>query len=263
MAVTAGKSVASNQSKWQKGADAATSLEKRINDGLQDATLQIGRAEGQSIELGPYGLKGRKLKDGSTDEYEDEQVALINNKLVFTSDGWKTAKSAFGKFIIKDDQGNEVEHWGVISDAVVSGYIEGSVMKGGSLEIGGREGDKGKFVVHSDGSVEILASDSKTPVYASKNDVDLIKYATKYRIELLYDSNTVFNTVGQTLKVSCKVYEEEIDITNKLPDTTVFSWYLNGDLHENTNAPEIEITTNDFSGASQLNCQITFDETLL
>ena len=267
-AVTAGKSVAANQGSWQRAVDKSTELDNAINDGLQDATLQIGRSSGQSIELGPYGLRGRKLIDGTTDQYEDEQVALINNKLVFTSDNWRTSKSCFGKFTIKDENGVETTHWGVLSDAVVSGYIEGSVIKGGSLEIGGKDGDKGKFVVHSDGSVEILASDAKTPVYATKSDVDLIKYATTYHVELLYDGNTVFNTDGQTLTVSCKVYKDKEegkdDITEALQNIgAVFAWYLNGDLHKETSETKIEITNNNFTGSTQLNCQVTFDETKL
>ena len=259
-AVTAGKAVASNQSKWQKGADAATSLEKRINDGLQDATLQIGRAEGQSIELGPYGLRGRKLKDGTTNEYEDEQVALINNKLVFTSDGWKTSKSAFGKFIIEDDKGNKVEHWGVVSDAVVSGYVQGSTIKGGSLEIGGQGGT---FIVNQDGSVQIKTS-TGDDLYAQQSAVTAIDSAYKYSVQIVHTGKAVFSTKEDTATMTAKIYRRGVDVTDDFKTTGVVVYWEKNPSSTDWNPTyvtsgdsySIILNSDDVHNSAQISCYI-------
>jgi hypothetical protein len=265
-AVQAGKQVAASSSEWQKGADKANKLEEDIAAGLQEATLEIGRANGQSIEFGQYGLRGRKLVDGTTDQYENEQVALINNKLVFTADGWKTSKAAFGKFTV-----DGVEHWGVLSDAVISGYIEGATIKGGRLEIGGREGDKGKFVVHEDGSVEILGPDATTPVYATKDSVDLVGQARQYRTELEYVGSTIFTEPGQSCTITCRVFSWDEEITAKLPTGTTFKWMRSSNAddsvwnlnHIYTDINTITITNEDIEKNAQFHCECSFDETKL
>ena len=262
-AVSAGKQVATAAGTWQKGADKANKLEEDIAAGLQDATLQIGRASGQSIELGPNGLRGRKLIDGTTDMYEDEQVALINNKLVFTADNWKTAKSCFGKFEV-DGQ----TRWGVLSDAVISGYIRGSEIFGGRMEIGG---DKGKFIVHEDGSVQILGPDAETPVFATKDEIDVVNQARQYHIELEYIGSTIFTEPGQSCEIKCRVFDWDNEITDKLPNGTIFKWVRSSNAddsvwnnsHIYTDINTITITNEDIEKNAQFHCLCTLDETKL
>jgi hypothetical protein len=258
-AVTVSKSVAANKGSWQKSVDKTNKLEKAIDDGLATATLEVGSANGQNLVWNDQGIWCRKLIDGTTDQYDPEQIRIINNKILYSTDGFRSAESAFGSF-----EYNGQKYSGVIARALVGGVVHGAEIFGGKMEIGG---DKGKFIVHEDGSVEILTTND-TPVYATKSDVDLIKYATTYRVELLYDGNTVFNTDGQTLTVSCKVYKDKEegkdDITEALQNIgAVFAWYLNGVLHKETSEPNIEITNNNFTGSTQLNCQVTFDEAKL
>ncbi len=250
-AVTAGKSVAANQSSWQRAVDKSTELDRRINDGLQDATLEVGRANNQSIQIGQNGIWGRKLIDGTTDQYEPEQFRLINNKLVFSSDGFKTSKAVFGKYTI-----NGEDRWGPLAEYITADMIEGKSIKGGSIQIGDENKPGGSlFIVNPDGSVEIKSNGQDK--YASVNALEDIKNAYQYRIELSYEGNTIFNTVGQTCKVICKVYKETTDITNIIGS---FNWYLNGTLYKTTTEPNITITNDNFTGSTQLNCQVTFDE---
>ena len=81
-AITAGKQVATAAGTWQAGAEKANQLEEAIAGGLQDVALQVGRASGQAISWDQNGFFCRKFKDGSTDEYQDAQMAIINNKIV-------------------------------------------------------------------------------------------------------------------------------------------------------------------------------------
>ncbi len=165
-AISAGKQVATSSGEWQKSVDKSNKLEESINSGLADAALQVGRASGQAISWDQHGLFCRKYQDGSTDAYTDQQIAIINNKLVFTKDGWKTSEAALGEFKvdINGDKDPEIMY-GLLAKAVVSGYIEGSFIKGGKLEIGG---DGGTFRVNPDGSVEILSSGGQNAVSTNK-----------------------------------------------------------------------------------------------
>ena len=258
-AVTAGKQVATSASDWQRAVDKSNKLEEEISNGLQNAAIQVGRASGQAISWDEHGIKCRKLVDGTTDQYLDEQIAIINNKIVFTNDGWKTSKAALGEFEV-DINGDGVNEkmYGLLADAVVSGYVKGSVIEGGSLKIGGTGGT---FIVHEDGSVQILAADAKTPVYATQSDVDLINNARQYHVELFYDNSTIFGQPGQTCTLTCKIYEWDEDITSKLPSGTVFSWLRNGTIYKTTNVPTLTITNSDIDRNAIFTCSITFDET--
>ena len=270
-AVQAGKQVATAASDWYEGTQKVNRLEADIANGLQDATLKIKNASGQTIEIGKNGLIGRKLVDGTTDQYEDEQVALINNKLCFTADNWKSSVGCFGKFEVEG-----VERWGILSDAVVGGLVSGSIIKGGRLEIGGREGDKGKFIVNEDGSVQILAADYKTPVYATTSDVDLISQARQYHTELSYTNSTIFSEPGQSSVITCRVFEWDKDITETLlSDPTKyglnFKWIRSSSVsddawnhaHATNTSNTITITNEDIVNNAQFHCQCTFDETTL
>jgi hypothetical protein len=267
-AVQAGKTVATAASDWYEGTEKANRLETDIANGLQDATLKIKNASGQAIEIGKNGLVGRKLIDGTTDQYDGEQVALINNKLVFTSDNWQTSKSCFGKFEVDGE-----EHWGVLSDAVVSGFISGSTIKGGYLEIGGTGG---KFVVHEDGSVQILGPDAKTPVYATQDSMEAISQSRQYYTELTYTNSTIFSEPGQSSVITCRVFAWDKDITETLlSDPTKyglnFKWVRSSSSDDTTwnnahlasTSNTLTITNTDIVNNAQFHCQCTFDETKL
>ena len=263
MAVSAGKQVANAASTWQKGADKANKLEEAISQGLQDAALSVASSSGQCITWDQRGILGRKLIDGTTDQYEDEQFMLTNNKLVFTSSNWKSSKSCFGKFVV-----NGEERWGVLSDAVISGYIQGSEIFGGRMEIGG---EKGKFIVHEDGSVQILGPDAETPVFATKDEMDLVNQARQYHTELEYTGSTIFTEPGQSCTIKCRVFDWDNEITDRLPSGTIFKWVRSSNAddsvwnasHIYTDINTITITNEDIEKNAQFHCVCTLDETKL
>ena len=219
-AVTAGKSVASNQSKWQRGADKATALDQAINDGLRSAALSVGAADGQSIVWDKYGIRGRKLREGSTNEYEPQQFALINNKLVFTDDNWETSRAVVGEFEIELPTADGLSTvtrnmYGLLADAVVGGYIKGAEIVGGSLQIG--DGSDNYFKVNEQGDVEIVQAGQQK--YASVDAVNAIDQAYKYSVSLSYSGSTVFAVADDEIRTTiiAKVSErgEEIeDVSN-------------------------------------------------
>ena len=266
-AVSAGKQVATAASDWQRAVDKSNKLEEAIASGLQDAALQVGRASGQAISWDQNGFFCRKFLDGTTDQYENEQIAIINNKIVFTNDGWQTSKAALGEFQV-DTNGDGVAEtmYGLLADAVVSGYVKGSVIEGGSLKIGGTGGT---FIVNEDGSVQILGPDAETPIYATKDSVDLVNNARQYYTELAYSGSTIFTEPGQSCKITCKVFSWDSDITDKVKAAGgTFSWIRSSNSddsiwnasHSAQTSNEITIANEDIVKNAQFSCEVQFDD---
>lgn len=256
-AVQAGKTVASSSSKWQKGADKASALDKAIAEGLKDAALSVSASSGQSILWNERGIVGRKLVDGTEDVYEDEQFMLTNNKLVFTSDNWATSRGVFGSFTVKNEK-----RWGILTDAVVGGHIEGSEIVGGSLKIGGQEGDKGTFIVNPDGSVEILDASGNSS-YASKSDFE---NAIGWTSEVISDGPTIFTDKNQSTTLTCKVYYQGEDKTNTIL-LSKFKWIRtssdsSSDEIWNANhagTKSITITHADIANNATIHCKVDIE----
>lgn len=268
-AVTAGKTVAQSAGEWQKAADKTNKIEESIMNGLADATLEVGRASGQSIVWNDQGIWCRKLLDGTTDQYDDEQIRIINNKILYSSDNFQTSSSAFGSFTY-----NGQKYSGILAKAVMGGLIQGSQIIGGYLEIGG---NGGRFVVSEDGSVQILGPDGSN-AYASQSTVETLENARRYRIELSYDNSTLFSDPNTECTITCKVYSWEDDITQTLIDNNItFAWkrISNSDdstwnnnhqwntVHDGLQPNQIKITNDDVPKNAQIECQVQFDDSIL
>lgn len=187
-AISAGKSVATQSSYWTRGSDVATATDLKIQQGLLDATTQIKSIDGtQGVVIDKYGILLQTINaDGSIDPH---QTRLVNNMILMTDDGWLTSRSGLGQFTI-DNQ----EMYGLIAEAVLSGYIEGSVIKGGSIngsiiQIGEQTDENGEplrdengniiyaFEVHADGSVTMNGGNNITG-YAKIEDLEAIQTRT-------------------------------------------------------------------------------------
>lgn len=152
-AITAGKSVATNSSYWTKGSDVASSIDLKIQQGLLDATTQIKAMDGnQGVIMDRNGIKLQKKT--ANGEIDPKQTWLVNNMILMSDDGFKTSRSALGEVTV-DGQ----TYYGLIAEMVLSGYIEGSIMKGGTIQIGEYEDAEGKkkyiFEVDKKGNVSM------------------------------------------------------------------------------------------------------------
>ncbi len=149
-----------------------------IKDPL-DATLRASFANmvNQEFTIDKTGILGRKKKSESSDEFEDEQVRLINNVLIFTDDNWKTAKSALGKIYYKDDKGQATTSYGLIAETII-----GQLIMGNKLEIVNSDNSikidkngiiiKGPKTYNADGSV--AEYETKFEANANTGNVDII-----------------------------------------------------------------------------------------
>lgn len=218
-------------------------------------------ASGQAISWDATGMHFRKYRDGSTTEFEPEEMAIINNALVATNDSWQTSKTSFGKYYI-----NGEERWGPIAEYITAQTIEGKFISGGSIEIG--EGDT-KFIVNPNGSVEIRSGGT--------NYLDAMKEiddAYRYRTIITYDKSTIFSDATDDCTMTCSIYDYNVDITQKLINSGAkFSWIrtsYNGqgdvswnEAHKNKTTNTLKITTKDIVRNSTFSCSVEFDDSIL
>lgn len=148
-ALSAGKSVASNASYWNKGADLATSTDIKIQQGLLNAVNGLYTSD-QSVVINNDGIRLRKIIDAASGTYSPNQAWLRNNTILYSTDGFKTAKTGLGEFEI-DGQ----SFYGLLAEAVLSGYIESSTIVGGVIKIGERSDGTYNFEVDENGIVTI------------------------------------------------------------------------------------------------------------
>ena len=224
-AIGAGKSVAQNSSYWTRGSDQATKTDLKIQQGLLDATTRIKSLDGtQSVSIDKYGLHLEKV-DPDTGDKDPHQAWFVNNNLLFSDDGFKTSRMGIGQFSV-DGVG---DFYGVIAEAILSGYIESSTMVGGTINIG-----DGAFVVHEDGSVTMnggngSGSGNTIAGYVTEegvreiekglqDQIDGINNTKMYRVEISTADSLILSDTDQTATLKCKIYSWDKDITQDYKD---------------------------------------------
>jgi len=263
-AVSAGKQVATAAGEWQRAVDKVNKLEEDISNGLRDAALAVGKASGQAISWDSTGMHFRKYKDGSTTEFEPEEMAIINNSLVATNDSWRTSKAAFGKYFI-----NGEERWGPIAEYVTADTIEGKFIKGGTIQIGDETKEGGSlFIVNEDGSVQIKSGGTN---YV--NALKQIDDAYRYQLILTYDKSTIFSDAKDACLVTCTIYDYNENVTQEFIEKGAkFSWIRSSyggddsewnEAHKENQTNTLTITTEDVIKNATFSCSVTIDDELL
>ena len=168
-AISAGKSVAQNASYWTKGSDQANSIDLRLQEGLLNSIEALKAIDAtQNAYIDKYGIH-LEIVNPETGEVGDKRVWMVNNQIVFTDDGFKTSKSVLGEFTV-----DGITYWGLLAQAVIAGYVEGSKIVGGTIQIGLQPDGTYAFEVHADGSVTMNGG-STIPGYAKESDVNALK----------------------------------------------------------------------------------------
>lgn len=147
-----------------------------IKDPL-DTTLRASFANmvNQEFTVDKNGILGRKKVSETSDEFEDEQVRLINNLLIFTDDNWETAKTALGKIYYTDEEGNQVTSYGLIAETIIGSLIMGERLKIHNAQSTVELGAEGITIKRPDKTVVFSAKPDGTMVvrgYASQESVD-------------------------------------------------------------------------------------------
>lgn len=272
-AVSAGKSVAEYGGYWTHGADTVTDIDLRLQEGLLNSIEALKAIDGtQNAYIDKYGIH-LEMVNPDTGEVGDKRVWMVNNQIVFTDDGFKTSKAALGEFKI-----GETTHYGLLAQAVLAGYIEGSQMVGGTIKIGLQEDGSYAFEVHEDGSVTMSGGSSiggYVPEEEYQKTIDQLEELSKtiaskmYRVEIVTKNSTVISTSEDKATLECRVYSWDSDITSTL-DQRLFDWKRtssNTELDAVWNAmPEhqgkksITIDADDVIDNSSFTCEVNLPE---
>ncbi len=104
--ISMGKTLNSNKLSYSSFIDsgASTAVKTFMDSALDVARNKVLSSSGQGVSWDNTGLHLRKYKNSSEPEYgfEDEQIWMINNAIVFTDDNWKSSKLAIGKIFDKN-----------------------------------------------------------------------------------------------------------------------------------------------------------------
>jgi hypothetical protein len=210
-AITAGKSVATNSGYWTRGSDQATALDLKIQQGLLDATTQIKAMDGsQGVVIDKYGIKlQRKLDNG---ELDPRQTWLVNNMILMSDDGFKTSRSALGEVTV-----DGATYYGLIAEMVLSGYIEGSIIKGGTIQIGEYTDDNGnkKYAFEVDKNGNVTMTSGNIDGYATSEALSEVKKTADGLTSAVYDENGESRIEQTAQSISLKVgYDDIISAIN-------------------------------------------------
>lgn len=99
-------------------------VEKLINDALDVAKNAIINSNGQNVIIDDGGIHLIKVIDKMTGEKDPCEIRLVNNQIVFTDDGWDSAKLAIGK--IMTDPNADTYTMGVVAESLIGNIIIGN-----------------------------------------------------------------------------------------------------------------------------------------
>ena len=161
----------------------------------------------------------------------------------------------FGEYTVGDKT-----LWGLLAKCILAGYIEGSTIVGGTINIG-----NGTFIVDETGVVTINAGGIKDKVDNIQNSVENINAQKMYQVRLSYSGTNIMTRKNQFSSISCKVYSWDEDITSTL-DSSLFNWKRvsdnsDSDIEWNNSASHmgtktINISTEDILNHASFNCEV-------
>lgn len=129
-------SYSSTKKKAESGSESKEFIDGWTTNGL-DATLTkiMNNAENQNMVYDSHGLIMRKYDDVS-DTYDDVQTKLVNSTLAFTTDAWKTVKTAIGQFYYVDPDSGKL----LLANGINGELILGKLLLGENLLITNDDG---------------------------------------------------------------------------------------------------------------------------
>lgn len=228
--------------------------------------------------------KGHLTKiDPATGEVDPHQTWMTNNMILMSDDGFKTSRSALGQITVDGEN-----YYGLIAEMVLSGYIEGSRIVGGTIQIGLQSDGTYAFEVHEDGTVTMSGgssiggytasdfdnmnnsiSNTQNTVQNIQNEVNTITSQKMYRIEITCVGPQILRAKNQTATLSCHVYSWDDEITNDL-DASLFNWkrYSDNSSHDETwnnmsihkGRKTLTITTEDITENANFSCEVTLPD---
>ena len=195
-------SMATSYSSTVRQANKGSNADQRITDmvanGLDLTNKKIvNNATNQNLVVDDTGLLMRAQNEFD-DDYNAEQVKIINHGLYYTNDNWRTVKTGLGKFIYYDPETQTYkEDYGLIADKVV-----GNIILGNNLGI---YNESGSFKVNENGVVVTSnPTDDNTDLFTIQKDNGDGTY-TKF---VYLDENGNLKITGNSVEIEHTSAEE-------------------------------------------------------
>lgn len=120
--ISMGKTLDLNQYNYNNfvSSGAQTSVKTFMNSALDAMKNNILAGVNEDVVIDEKGIRLRKF-DTQSQDYEDEQLWITNNSIMFTDDNWTTGTIGIGKF--KDTNLGEI--YGVVAPAIVGTILAG------------------------------------------------------------------------------------------------------------------------------------------
>lgn len=146
--ISVGKTVSLSSQSYKAFTEsgAATAVQEYMASALDLAKQSVLSSGNQAISYDDTGIRLRKWNDASHTSYSGEEIWMVNNNILFTTDNWKTAKMAIGK--LKDANLVSDDNPGGTAYGIVAPYIVGTMLAGSNLMI---DTEDGSFRVGKDG----------------------------------------------------------------------------------------------------------------
>ena len=149
-ASTTSRQVSANWQNLMSYAKERETVRSIIRDPL-DLTLRAAYANmtNQEFSIGTYGILGRKRVSEDSDSFENEQVRLINNVMLFTDDNWKTVKTALGKITLPDptSESGAITKYGIVGEVIIGDLILGNEL----MITNNKNGEESTITINGDG----------------------------------------------------------------------------------------------------------------
>lgn len=131
-AASASTSVSFNKFQWNNGTEDAFDIKNKLSSGLINAGVSLNNSK-STMEIDERGLF---MNNDPDSEHPNEKTALTGSNLLFTTDNWKTVRTALGRIQYIKSDGTSVDTYGLIAETVLSGYIGGSTIEGNTINGG-------------------------------------------------------------------------------------------------------------------------------
>ena len=271
--ISMGKTVDANKMSYSAFVDsgASTKVKEFMESALDVAKNAILSSSGQGVSWDETGLHLRKYIDSNNPNlgYEDEQIWMINNSIVFTDDNWQTAKMAIGKIIDENiakypetadkvfdenkvyyymDEDGRYQVWDGAEDdwadrpllyekditayGIVAPYIVGTILAGQNLVI---TTEDGAFRVDSSGvhidSMKFFITHDDTEYDTTLGDeLQKLADAEDKTAQGLADAIEQINDINEKVENTVTtLYQDTIPETAREGDL----WYVTGDIYNN------------------------------
>ena len=222
---------------------ASTTVETFITSAIDTMKNAILAGTNEEITIDGSGIRLRNY-DSDTDTYDDEQIWLAHNAIMFTDDNWESAQIGIGKF----EDTNLGTIYGVVAPAIV-----GTILAGENLVIESEKQDGGVavFKVDAEGAslhnalFNLYQADPGTGRIAMTADYGIIggaDYSTMFSYDAYGSEEGVLTSNGDVVTTIDEMDSDDSPNANFWLD-------MNGDVYLKGT---IEATAGVFSGSIEI-----------